>query len=455
MNIIIIGCGKVGLALAEQLSKENHNITVVDKDDRLVKSATESYDIIGVAGDGQTVATLREAGVSSAWTVIAVTDSDEVNLISCLLAKKLGAHHTIARVRRTEYSEELRLIKEDLGLSMAVSPERETANEAARLLKFPSAISIDTFARGRIELLSCNVKEGMPICGAALKDIPSRIKSKVLIGYIERNNDVFIPSGNDVLQSGDTIGIVANSRNAAGFFEEIGLVSGRIRRVMIIGGSRLGYFLARQLLDLKMHVTVIEINEKKAEEISEMLPGAVVICGDGSDRDILMAEGIDKMDALCCFTGIDEENIMLSMAAKTMVPGLKTITKVTRGNFDDILQELDIGSIVNPKEITSGMISQYVRTRINSLGNNVETLYHIAGGRAEALEFNVREGCAAASIPLAQLNIRKGVLVCNINRAGQVIIPGGGDCMMVGDTVVIITTLEGLDDLNDILEQKE
>ena len=454
MDIIIIGCGKVGLELAAQLSKENHNITVIDKNDQLVKYATETYDIIGVAGHGETVDTLREAGVSDAWMVIAVTDNDEINLISCLLAKKLGARHTIARVRRQKYSEEIRLIKDDLGLSMAVNPERETANEAARILKFPSAISIDTFAGGRIEMMSCTVREGMPVCGLALKDIPSHFNNKVLIGYIEREGRVFIPTGNDVLLAGDIIGIAANPRSAAGFFEEMGIVSGRIRRVMIIGGGRIGYYLAKQLLDIKVHVTIIESDEKRAADLSEYLPSAVVICGDGSDRELLMSEGIENMDAICCLTGIDEENIMLSMYVSTLVPGIKTITKITRDNFEDMLQKLDIGSIVNPKKITSGMISQYVRTRLNTHGNNVETLYHITGGRAEALEFNVRETFAASGVPLSQLNIREGVLVCNINRGGNVIIPSGSDSMTVGDTVVIITTIEGLNDLNDILEQE-
>ena len=452
MNIIVVGLGKVGLALAAQLAQEDHNITVVDQNLAVVKTTIENLDVIGVSGNCTTVRILSEAGAASAELVIAVTNNDEINLLCCLLAKKLGAQHTIARVRNPEYVDELKLIKDDLGLSMAVNPEREAANEAARLLRLPSAISADTFAKGRVELLTLTVRDESPIRDMAIRDIFQKLKNKVLICSVERDGDVTIPTGNFVLRAGDTVGVLASSAQAAAFFREVGLLSNAARRVMIVGGGLISYYLAAELLALKMRVTIVEQNEDTALHLAETLPGAVIIHGDGTDRDLLFSEGLSDMDALCCFTGIDEENVLLALYARRAVDGLKTITKVTRVTSEELLKQLDVGSVIYPRYISADIISQYVRALGNTVGNNVETLYRIFDNKVEALEFHVGEQCPIVGIPFSKLSLRKNVLIGCINRGGDIIIPGGSDSLMVGDSVIVVTTESGLGDLHDILE---
>ncbi len=451
MRVIIVGLGKVGLALAGKLAEE-HSVTAVDLSLAVVKPATENHDIIGVVGNGATIKILQEAGVDGADLVVAVTGGDETNLMCCLLAKKLGAKHTVARVRNPEYEDGLKLIKDDLRLSMAVNPEREAANEAARMLKFPSAITVDVFAKGRLELLTLTVRDGSPIEDMSIKDIFSKLRSRVLVCYVERGGKVFIPSGDTVLHARDTIGVLAAPATAAAFFKELGLASSAARRVMIVGGGKIAYYLAKQLLDLKMRVTVIESDEAVALGLSERLPGAVIIHGDGSDKDLLLSEGLADMDALCCLTGIDEENILLALYAHSVSERIKTVTKVTRINFEDVLQKLDIGSAIYPRYITADLITRYVRALGNSQGSNVETLYRLLDGRAEALEFRVGEGSPLAGVPFSRLRLRKNLLVGSIVRGREIITPRGSDCLEAGDTVIIVTTEPGLNDLDDIME---
>ncbi len=451
MKVIIVGLGKVGLALAGKLAEE-HNVTVVDLSLAVVKPTIENFDVIGVVGNGATIRILHEAGVDSADLVIAVTGGDETNLMCCLLAKKLGARHTIARVRNPEYGDEVKLIKDDLGLSMAVNPEREAANEAARILKFPSAITVDVFAKGKLELLTLTIRDTSSIKDMSIKSVFEKLRSRVLICYVERDGEIFIPSGGFVLRARDTIGILAAPAKAAEFFKELGLASSAARRVMIVGGGKIAFYLAKQLLDLKMRVTVIESDETAALVLSERLPGAVIIHGDGSDKDLLLSEGLADMDALCSLTGIDEENILLSLYAHSVSERIKTVTKVTRINFEDILQKLDLGSTIYPRYITADLITGYVRALENSEGSNVETLYRLLDGRAEALEFRVKEGGPAVGVPFSELNLKKNLLVGSIVRDKEIITPGGSDCLMAGDTVIIVTTEPGLNDLDDILE---
>ncbi len=444
MRIIIVGIGKVGYAVAEQLANEKHDVTVVDTNEKALNDSASALDVIGICGNGASYRTLIEADVDGSDLLIALTGSDEINLLCCLLANKLGAKSTIARVRNPEYSEELELIKDSLGLSMAVNPEYEAAAEILRLISFPSAMNIDTFAKGRIDLVSFAVEKGCTLCGCSIRDSFAKIEDKALICAVERGKSVFIPSGDFVIEENDTIAAIATPEELTEFFRQVNIPVNAIKDVMIIGGGRIGYYLASGLAKQQVATTIIERDMKAAETLSFKLPEANVICGDGTDRSLLLEEGLGKMGALCCLTGIDEENILLSL------PGIKTITKVNRIAFQEVIRTLDIGSVIYPKYTTANIILQYVRAKQNGIGSSVETLYKIINNKVEALEFIVGEESSLTNIPLEQLRLRKNLLIGCIYRNGRAFIPHGKDCICVGDSVVVVTTTTGLSDLDDI-----
>ncbi len=453
MNIIIAGCGKVGGALAEQLSREGHDITVIDQRSEAIERATNLSDVRGIVGNGASYNIQKEAGIESADLLIAVTNADEVNLLCCLIAKKAGGCQTIARVRNPVYHQEIRHIKEELGLSLAINPEWAVAMEIARLLRFPSAIEIDTFARGRIELLRFRLDEDNPLCGRKIRTISELNQCQVLICIVERGNQVLIPDGEMDLQAGDIVSIVASSLNASRFFRLIGIETNQVRNTMIIGGGKITFYLARKLLEMGIQVKIIEKSRGRCEELSELLPKAMIINGDGSDQELLAEEGLAEAEGFVALTDMDEENIMLALYAKSMGHG-KKITKVNSSTYDAIIEALDIGSIVHPKLITAESILQYVRAMQNSIGSNVETLYRLVGGSVEALEFIVREKSGITDVPLQDLELKSGLLVCAISRGGKIIIPKGQDSLRAGDSVVLITTKCGeLRDLSDILKK--
>lgn len=450
MQIIVVGCGNVGSTLTEQLSKEGHNITVIDsKTDRL-KRVTDSSDVMGVLGNGATYSVQMEAGIEEADLLIAVTDSDELNLLCCLIAKKAGNCHTIARVRNPVYSLEVDFIKEELGLSMVINPEAAAATAIARLLKFPSAIEVETFARGRVELSKFRLEAGNILTGLSLKDISSRLHCDVLVCTVERGEEVMIPDGNFVLREKDMISVVASSRNIVQFFKKMGMATGRVKDAMIVGGGSTAYYLSKQLLAMGIHIKIVERDRERCEELCELLPQAAVVHGDGTDRSVLLEEGIEKAQAFVSLTNVDEENIMLSLFAKS-VSRAKLVTRVHRISYDEMIGSLDIGSIVYPRYTTAENIVRYVRAMSNTVGSNVETLYKLIGDKAEALEFWIREKSPAVGIPLQKMNLKPNILLACINRRNSVIIPGGQDMIQVGDTVVVVTTNTGLHDIRDIL----
>ena len=450
MQIIVVGCGNVGSTLTEQLSKEGHNITVIDsKTDRL-KRVTDSSDVMGVLGNGATYSVQMEAGIEEADLLIAVTDSDELNLLCCLIAKKAGNCHTIARVRNPVYSLEVDFIKEELGLSMVINPEAAAATAIARLLKFPSAIEVETFARGRVELSKFRLEAGNILTGLSLKDISSRLHCDVLVCTVERGEEVMIPDGNFVLREKDMISVVASSRNIVQFFKKMGMATGRVKDAMIVGGGSTAYYLSKQLLAMGIHIKIVERDRERCEELCELLPQAAVVHGDGTDRSVLLEEGIEKAQAFVSLTNVDEENIMLSLFAKS-VSRAKLVTRVHRISYDEMIGSLDIGSIVYPRYTTAENIVRYVRAMSNTVGSNVETLYKLIGDKAEALEFWIREKSPAVGIPLQKMNWKPNILLACINRRNSVIIPGGQDMIQVGDTVVVVTTNTGLHDIRDIL----
>lgn len=453
MNIIIAGCGKVGSVLAEQLSREGHDITVIDEDSDVVQHTSNAADVRGIVGNVASYNIQQEAGIGKADLLIAVTNADEVNLLSCLIAKKAGACQTIARVRNPVYHQEIRHIKEELGLSLVINPEWAAAMEMARLLRFPSAIDIDTFAKGRIELLRFRLGADSPLCNQKIKTLSILSKCEVLICVVERSKEVLIPDGDLELKANDIISIVASSVNASKFFRQIGIETNQVKNTMIIGGGKAAFYLAKKLLEMGIQVKIVEKDRENCEKLCDLLPKAMIIHGDGTDQELLAEEGLAETEGFVALTNMDEENVMLSLYAKSMSKG-KKITKISNNTYDNIISTLDIGSIIHPKHITAENILQYVRAMQNSIGSNVETLYRLVDGKAEALEFVVKEKGGTTDTPLQALELKDNLLVCAIHRKGKVIIPKGQDCLQVGDSVIIITTDCGkLKDINDILNK--
>ncbi|MBE5859675.1 MAG: Trk system potassium transporter TrkA [Butyrivibrio sp.] len=452
MQIIIVGCGNVGVALTEQLSGEGHDVTVIEQRRDVIQTLVNNFDVMGIVGNGASYSVMKDAGIEYADLMIAVTGNDEFNLLCCLIARKAGHCNTIARVKNPIYKKEVDFIKEELGLSLIVNPEELCANEAARLLKFPAATKIETFARGRAEIVHMTVAEDSRIASKSLKDLQSEIKSKVLIAVVERNDEVFIPRGDFIICPGDELTIVGASKNIADFFRKIGLPTTRVRSAIIVGGGSTGYYLAQQLITFGIDVKLFDRDIERCKALSELLPSALIINADGTDKDTLMEEGLMGTESFVATTNVDEENIMLSMYVKSVNPKAKLITKVHRVNYGDIIDTLQIGSIVYPKHITAQRILKYVRGMSNSLGNNsIEALYKMNDGKVEALEFLVTENSKVIGVPLAEMNLKKGVIVSLINRHGEIISPTGQSTIQAGDTVIIITSCMGLQDISDIL----
>ena len=450
MKIIIVGCGKVGTTLAEELSKENHDITLIDCDEDTLQSISDSIDVMCVTGNGAVYQVQMEAGIQDADLLIATTNSDELNMLCCLIAKKAGNCQTIARIRNPEYSAEINYIREELNLSMAINPELAAAVEISRLLRFPTAIKIEPFAKGRIELLKFIVPEASVLNHMRVMDVNNRLKSNVLICAVERGEDVVIPDGNFVIQSGDKLSFIGPRGSRSEFFKKAGIENNAVKTAMFVGGGKLTYYLAKALSDTKIKIKIIEQDEERCNALSELLPHAMIIHGDGSDQQLLIEEGIRQTEAFASLTGFDEENIMLSLYAASQSKA-KLITKVNRITFGNVIDSLNLGSVIYPKMITADLILQYVRAMQNSMGSNVETMYKIVAEKAEALEFRVKADAPLLGVPLMDLQLKRNLLVACINRNGHVIIPRGQDTIEAGDTVIVVTTHTGLNDLKDIL----
>ena len=451
MKIIIVGCGKVGTTLAEQLNRENHDITLIDTNDEAIQNISDSADVMGVTGNGAVYQVQMEAGIQDADLLIATTNSDELNMLCCLIAKKAGNCHTIARIRNPEYSSEIRYIREELNLSLAINPELAAAREIARLLRFPSAIKIEPFAKGRIELLKFLIPEHSSLDEMKVMDVVNRLKSNVLICVVERGNEVVIPDGNFVMKKGDKISFIASHQDSAEFFKKAGIENNTVKSAMFVGGGKLTHYLCNLLEDTKIKIKIIERDEERCRHLSELLPKAMIIHGDGTDEQLLLEEGICQTEAFASLTGFDEENIMLSLYASSQSKA-KLITKVNKIAFENVINSLNIGSLIQPKMLTAEIILQYVRAMQNSMGSsNIETLYKIAADKAEALEFRVKEGSPILGVPLEKLKLKDNLLIACINRGGRIITPRGKDIVEAGDTVIVVTTHTGLNDLTDIL----
>ena len=451
MNIMIVGCGKVGQTLAEQLNEEGNNITVVDTRAGVVNDLTARLDIMGYVGNGATHTVQQEAGIDKTDLLIAVTGSDELNLLCCLVAKRAGRDClTIARVKNPAYSSEADYLKDELGLAMVINPEHAAASEIARVLRFPSAIKIDTFAGGRVELLKYKVPEGSRLTGMAVKDVVAKLGCDVLVCTVERGDEAYIADGNFVFEEKDVISVVASPKNAADFFRTIGYKTRAVRDVMVVGGGETAQYLCRILHRAGVAVKIIEKKQEVCDELCVKFPDVSVICGDASDQALLMEEGIDRASAFVALTGIDEENIFLSLFAKS-IGHPKVVTKINRIAFNDVIKHLDLDSTIYPKNITADLIARYVRAMKNSMGSSMETLYNIIQGKVEATEYTVKAGSPVTGIQLMKLNKKKDVLVAAIIRKDKVIIPRGSDMILAGDRVVVVSRAKMMDDIADML----
>jgi len=451
MKIVIIGVGKIGLTLAEYLSQEDHDVTVIDTDPKVIDEAINSFDVMGILGNGVNFDIQREAGVEHADIVIATASSDEINMLCCLIAKKIGNANTIARIRDPEYSKQFSFMLGEMGLDMIVNPEYEAAVEISRGLRFPSAIKIDTFAKDRVDLAELKITPDSPLDGQVVFELQKKLGARLLVCAVQRGEKVFIPGGNFVLCAGDKIHFTSSHTELDSFFKAIGVYQQKLKNIMIIGGGRIAYYLAVQLIEIGMSVKIIEHDEKHCLELNELLPKKVkIICGDGTDQEVLKEENIDGSDAVVAITGIDEENIIISMyASKHHVP--KIITKINKSSLNDMLSSVGIDSVITPRQITANRIISYIRALQNSGGSNIQTLYKLVGNEVEALEFYARESSRTIGKALKDLKLKKNLLVCCIIRAHRIIIPGGNDTIKAGDNVIIVTTNEKLNDLDDIL----
>ncbi len=451
MRIIIVGCGKVGDLLTSYISKEGHDVVVVDTDQALIEDIVNEYDVMGVVGNGASRAVQLEAGADKANLLIAVTASDELNLMCCLVARKLGTRHAIARVRNPEYSEQIQFMRGEFGLSMAVNPEYDAAKEIVRILRFPAALKVDTFCKGRVDLVEVKIDENHPLCGRPLRELASCLGVNVLVCAVKRGDAVTIPSGDFTPLAGDTIHITASHNDLVSFFKKLGVMDKRIRSVMLIGGGNLAYHTAKMLESAGIDVKLIERDTDRATQLAELLPKAMIINGDGTDSDLLLEEGLDGVDALVSLTGIDEENIIISMfASKRNVD--KVITKVSRPSVTKLLSSIGLECIVSPKSLTANNILRYLRGLEHSDNSIIQTLYKIVDDQAEAIEFVAAEGFDALGVPIREMKIKKNILLACIIRGNKVIYPHGDDTIELGDTVIVVAKSEAaVHDLDDIL----
>lgn len=453
MNIIIAGCGKVGFALAQQLNEEGHAITIIDNSAERLQPALSSLDIQGIVGNATSFRTQQEAGIEQADLFIAVTGQDEINLLSCLIAKKASNCQTISRVRNPEYSKEIAYIRQCMGLSMAINPELASAKEIAHLIQVPDAMEIDTFAKGRVDLLRVAISENSALHNMKVMDFSKKFNHEILICILVRDHQVSIPNGNTVLQAGDTISVIMPKEKINAFYKATKLSSLKeIRNVIIAGGGTISYYLATMLQSTGIHVKIIEKNKERCEFLSVALPKSTIIHADATNHELMLEEGLATTDAFVALTNVDEENVFLSLYANKVDAHCKKITKINRLAINDIIDSLPVGSLISPKNITAEYILQYVRSLGNSFGSNVEALYRLLDNQVEALEFHVAETSEVTDIPLVHLKLKSNLLICCIVRGNRIITPSGRDEIQLGDTVIVVTTHKGLQDIKDILK---
>lgn len=453
MNIIIAGIGKIGFAVADTLVKEGHDVTVIDKSTEIITDVTNIYDVIGVCGNCADCEVLEEAGVDKADLFIAFTDSDEMNMLSCFIAKKMGAKHTVARIRNPEYNDRsLGFMRQQLNLSMSVNPELLVAQELYNILKLPSAFKVEYFARRSLEIIEIKLKSDSPLCGKKLSKLREKQNVQFLIGAVLRDDKVVIPDGNFELSAGDIISIAATPVDMQKLLKGLGIITKKARSVMILGGSKTAYYLAKMLLSSGNEVKIIEKNTSRCEELSDIIPKAVLINGDGSQPELLREEGLMSLDAFVALTGMDEENILMSIyAGNQNVP--KVISKVNRVEMIKMAEKLGLDCVVSSKSITSDIILRYTRALENSIdSDSIETLYKMMDGKVEAIEFKLNDNSELLGVPIKEMKIKSGVLIAAIIRDNKkAVIPSGDDVIKQGDRVIVLSATSHITQLSDIL----
>ncbi|MBQ4423654.1 MAG: Trk system potassium transporter TrkA [Clostridia bacterium] len=454
MQIMIVGCGKMGTSLAVQLVSDGHRVTVIDRSESVIEQISNTQDVIGYVGNGAVFSVLEEAGAKDADLLLALTQSDELNLLACLIAHKIGARHTIARVRNPEYANNMYRISEDLGLSMTVNPDRQAAEEIARVLRFPAAMHVELFARGHVELVTSKLPENSVLSGIPLYELPQKLGVKVLICAVERDGVYTIPSGGFELKGGDVLYVTGAPREVAKALRKAGVLAAPIRSVILGGGGRVSYYLAQELLRSNLSVKIIERSKDAARQIAELLPDAAVINGDVTDHDLLQEEGIERADAFIALTGLDEGNVLSALYAKRRGVS-KVIAKVNNDGLERLVRETALDSVISPKHVASNVILRYVRAREASADHDeVRGLYKIADGSIEVLEFLAgTEIPSLLNVPLKDLKTKKNVLIACIVRNGKAIIPGGADSIQAGDVVLVVSAQRRVNGLGDILEE--
>lgn len=443
MKIIIIGAGKVGYTLAENLVVERNDVTIIDKSLQVLEKVEENLDVMCIKGNGVSTNVLLEAGVDNADLLIAVTGSDEVNMVCCLTAKKLGVVQTIARVRDPEYADELSLIKDQLGLDFVINPEYAAAEEIARTLGFSSAINVERFASGRVRMVELKITSEVDIVGKKVREIDKHASSSVLIGVIVRDGQVIVPNGEDVIKENDMVYVIGKSANIYNFCKICGKYPQKIKNVMIMGGGRIAYYLHKLLTSMGMNIKIIEIDRERCFELSDALPKALIINSDGTEEEVLLSENIRNMDGFVAVTGIDEENLMSSLIAKRM--GVKkVVTKISRTNYINIVRELGLDCVISPKLITTNQILKYAR------GNALESLLKIDEGSVEILEFIVDESSKLLGKPIKSMGIVDNTIIATIVRKNEVVVPHGNDVIKNGDRIVVITKEKSISSLKEL-----
>ncbi len=451
MKIVVIGNGKVGQTIIQHICSEGHDVIVIDNDPDVVEQLVNAYDVMGICGNGASVEILESASVGRADLLIAVTASDETNMLACVLAKNMGVRSAMARVRSFEYDSRIRDMMESLDISVVINPEKEAADEISRILNFPEALHVDTFQNGNVDLVELYVPDDSALVGKTLAEISQKYQVKVLICAVQRGNEVFIPSGSFIFEAGDIVHITATKKNVKLFLQKLGLISSKIKSVFVIGGGTTAVYLCEDLAKNGYDVKLVEKNYETCQKLSEMLPNVTIIYGDGSDQELLEEEGFHHTDAVVCLTGMDEENIIISMYAYKQHIG-KIITKVNKVSLVGIMESIRMASVISPKDITASRIISYVRAKNNSRSGNVITLYKLVNNMVEVIEFQAKEDSKTLNTPLKTLRIKNKVLIAAIIRGKEVIIPNGDDEILAGDNVIVCTTTQFFDDLDDILE---
>lgn len=453
MNIIIVGCGKVGAALAAELNVEGNNVTIVDKSPQKVKYIATKHDIMGVIGNGATRDIQREAGVDSADLLIAVTGSDELNLLCCVIAKRAGNCRTIARIESPDYVSNSTYLRDELGLAMVINPYYRTAREITRILSFPTALKVETFSRGRVELMKFRLPENSPLVGISLRDVMIKLQCNVQICSVERGDEAYIPNGDFVFAERDVISVIASLRTLKEFVDKVGFDIHPVKNAVIVGGGTITHYLCEMLDKSGISLKIIEKDHELCERLSSDFDGVTVIEGDPANEDVLREERAAASDAFVALTSIDEENILLSLFAKG-AGNAKIITKINKIEYTGVISHLDLDSIVYPKNITTDLILRYVRAMQNTAGSNMETLYNLIKGEVEVAEFTISQDSAVVGIPISQLKLKANVLIAAIIRGKQMIIPRGQATIEPGDSVVVVTKLVGLHDISDLLDKQ-